>query len=84
VSAFTVDWDDDALQLLAAVWMQAADKQDVSDAIDAAEALLARDPLANGRTLSEGLYRIDVPPVIINYTVDTGAHHVEIVWIRHI
>jgi hypothetical protein len=35
-----------------------------------------------GRHLSEGLYSVDVPPLVLTCTIDTGKRLVEVTWIR--
>jgi hypothetical protein len=79
---FTVDWNSDAEDELARVWMQASDPAAVNRAEVEADRLLAGDPIRNGQELSEGLYCIHVPPLIVNYTVDVARRHVEVTWVR--
>jgi hypothetical protein len=47
-----------------------------------ADRLLSRDPVANGRHLSEGLYRLDVPPLVLHYAVDLLGQSVEVTNVR--
>lgn len=47
-----------------------------------ADQLLARDPIKYGRHLSEGLYSIDVPPLVLTYTIDQANRLVEVTWVR--
>jgi hypothetical protein len=69
VNPFTVDWDQPALDSLADIWMQAADRWAVTQAQTAAERRLARDPIG-GTLASEGLYRLVEPPLTLLYEVD--------------
>jgi hypothetical protein len=79
---WTVQWDPAAEDELARIWLRAADRGAVSAAQARADQLLSRDPLTNGRHLSEGLYQIDVPPLAISYTVDQARQLVVVTWVR--
>ena len=65
----TVGWDADAEDELARIGMQAPDPSAVTRAQAQADHLLATDPIGKGRYLAEGLYRLDVPPLTLNYAV---------------
>jgi hypothetical protein len=58
--------------------MQAPDRRAVNAAERQADALLAADPLGNGRPVSEGLYRLDVGPLVVLYEVDVATRTVEV------
>ena len=79
---FTVRWERAALRQLTSVWLQATDRNAVTAAQALTDQLLRRDPFGNGRHLSEGLYRLDVPPIAVYYTIDLLAQSVEITTIR--
>ena len=81
--AYTVDWDPAAEDELARIWLAAPDRSAVAAAQQRADQLLSRDPAANGQHLLEGLYRIDVPPLTLNYVVDQARQHVDVTWVRH-
>lgn len=78
MSPFSVDWPPEILSDLADIWLQAPDRQAVTDAEASIDRLLKRGPLNYGIHLSEGLYRIEVPPLIVTYAVDTARSHVEV------
>jgi hypothetical protein len=78
MSRYTVDWDPEAEDDLARAWMRASDPSAVTRAQVEADRLLAQDPIGNGRHLSEGLYRMEVPPLIVSYTVDTVRQHAQV------
>jgi hypothetical protein len=82
MSLFSVDWPPDILASLADIWLQASDRQAVTNAETHIDRLLSRDLLGQGIHISEGLYRLEVPPLIVTYTVDLTRHHVEISSIR--
>jgi hypothetical protein len=75
-----VEWDDEPAQDLASAWMNSDDRDSITKAQAKADQLLARDPIKNGRYLSEGLYRIEIPPVVLGYAIDAGAHRVNVTW----
>lgn len=80
---FTVEWDTDAENELARIYMQASDPMAVTQAQARADKLLASNPVGNGQLLSEGLYRIDVWPLVVNYTIDSARRHVQVTWARY-
>lgn len=84
MTPYAVDWNQGALSDLADIWAQASDRRAVTDASDAADKLLANDPIKHGRHESEGLYRLVVPPLVIFYGVDMARRRVEVsrVWYR--
>jgi mRNA-degrading endonuclease RelE of RelBE toxin-antitoxin system len=76
MNLYDVEWSRDVERDLANFWLNAADP----DAITAAQAdqLLARNPLGHGKPLPEGLYRLQVPPLVLVYTVDTARRQVRV------
>jgi hypothetical protein len=80
---FTVEWDKDPEDELARIYMQASDPMAVTQAQARADKLLAANPTGNGQLLSEGLYRINVRPLVVNYTLDPARRHVQVTWVRY-
>jgi hypothetical protein len=78
VTPFTVDWSDAAIDDLADIWNRAPDRRAVTTAEKVIEQLLARDPVANGDHLGEGLYRLHQPPLMVYYSVDSTQRTVEV------
>jgi hypothetical protein len=70
MNLFTVEWEPDAEDTLARIWLTAPDPDAVTRAQARADQLLARNPTGHGRHLHEGVYRLDVPPLAVVYTVD--------------
>ncbi len=70
MNSFTVISSDDAEAQLAALWMVAADRSAITTAQHQIDQALAADPHRAGRALSEGLWRIDVPPLKAFYEID--------------
>ncbi len=79
MSNFTVDWEPAAEIDLARLWLNAPDPLAVTRAQAEIDRLLERDPVGNGRHLSEGLYRLHVPPLAVTYTIDTEQKLVKVV-----
>jgi hypothetical protein len=82
MSPFTVEWDPDAEIELARIWLHAGDPGAVTQAQAQINQLLARHPSGHGQPLSEGLWRIEVPPLVANYTIDDAGQHVQVTWVR--
>ena len=81
---YSVDWKPDALDGLAQAWMAIADKASVSAAEAEITRQLTRDPLAVGSAKSEGLRRIDVPPLVAYYSVDLPSRVVEVLQLGYL
>ena len=76
---YTVFWEPDALSALAAIWLQASDRQGVTAAQAGIDKLLAVDPAGNGIDLSEGLFAVEVPPLRAQFEVSDSARIVRVV-----
>ncbi|HEY8504407.1 MAG TPA: hypothetical protein VIL46_07470 [Gemmataceae bacterium] len=63
---FSVHWPAAVLADLAAIWLAARDRNAVTAAQSAIERALGADPVGNGRLLSEGLWRMDHPPLAVS------------------
>jgi len=68
MNPFGIEWEPAAEDELARLWLGSSDPQAITIALAQAEQLLARDPIQHGRHLSEGLYAIDAPPLVLTYT----------------
>jgi mRNA-degrading endonuclease RelE of RelBE toxin-antitoxin system len=79
---FAVDWEPDAEDELARIWMQADDPSAVARAQVKADQLLASDPIGKGQHVSEGLYQIHVAPLVLTYSVDAAKLVVQVAWVR--
>jgi len=80
---FTVKWEAAIRHELHELWAVAPDPAAVRVAADTAERLFGIDPFGAGRHLSEGLWRVDVPPLVINYTIDPDQNEVKITDVFH-
>jgi mRNA-degrading endonuclease RelE of RelBE toxin-antitoxin system len=79
MTPYTVDWAPGVIRSLADIWVNAGDRKAVTKAAARIDELLERDPLGNGRHVHEGLYRLDVLPLTVFYSVDEANRRVEVV-----
>jgi hypothetical protein len=82
MSRYAVDYVAEAENELARLWVDSSDPQAVADASNLIDDLLAQDPHNHGRHLSEGLYRIEIQPLVVTYSIDEALHRVEVNWVR--
>jgi hypothetical protein len=82
MNQFGVEWDPAAEDELARLWLQSSDPAAITAAQAQADRLLSQDPIKYGRHLSEGLYCIEVPPLVLTYTIDQANRLVEVTWVR--
>ncbi len=75
---FTVDWDKSTENDLMELWLAASDQRAITAATAAVDQLLSEDPFSFGLHLSEGLWRIRVPPLVVHDTIDTALRHVQV------
>ena len=75
---FTVTWEPDARRESHLIWATAPDPAAVRAAADTAERLLGTDPTGNGQHLTEGLWKVTVPPLAVYYAIDQDQQSVEI------
>lgn len=71
-------WEPPVLHEFHELWAVSSDPAAVRAARENAERLLGADPSQAGRHLSEGFWRIDVPPLIHHYSIDPARQVVEI------
>jgi plasmid stabilization system protein ParE len=76
---FNVQWSPSAEQELAALWNQAADRNEITAAANAIDADLARDPLALGESRGGRTRIVFHAPLAVLFDVN-GANHEVTVW----
>jgi hypothetical protein len=79
-----VDWDPAATGQLTDIWMKAHDRPAVTSASNEIDRLLQSDPVGNGQLVSEGLYRVIVPPLVAYYEVDVPGRTVNVTGVGRI
>jgi len=76
---YTVDWVPTAERDLATIWVDALDQQEITDAANAIDQMLANNPLGVGES-REGSDRILIEgPLAVSYDV-IAADHIVAVW----
>ena len=81
----TVVWKASALDQLAEVWLQAADRQAVTTATAQVDNLLGVDPLGCGADLREGLRVVEIQPLRVIFAVQDEDRLVEVARVsRHV
>lgn len=76
--SWTVKWDPPIYIKLTHLWILAPDPPAVREGRDAVDRVLGTDPHAAGEHLSEGLWRAEVPPLVVYYEIDAHARLVKI------
>jgi len=78
MTRYTVVWLEDAQDELARIWLDAEDRQVVTQASADIDASLAVDPASKGDHLSEGLWRFRMPPLEVAFAIREQDRIVEI------
>jgi hypothetical protein len=79
MNGYAVSWQSEAEDELASIWIQALDRQAVTQAQVQVDRLLARDPLGCGSEVAEGLWKIMLVPLVVYYEVDNNRRRVTVV-----
>ena len=79
---YTVTYTRNALSALAREWLNAADRRAVTDAGDEVDRQLAFDAPDKGEEVREGLRRLVVPPLQVQYTVHENDRTVTVWTVR--
>lgn len=74
---YRVDWLPEALDELAEIFLQLRSRS-ISRAVEVIDGHLQGTPDSAGTLLSEGLFRITEPPLIVYYSILTLDHRVEV------
>jgi hypothetical protein len=70
MTPFQVIWSPEALRQLAALWITATNRSEITRAQHRIDQALAADPKSAGRELSEGLWKLDDPPLLVFYEIN--------------
>ncbi len=79
---FTVTWLEGAQNHLAQIWVDAPDRQAVTEAANEIDLKLATDATSKGIPLSEGLRSLYIPPLHVLFTVSELDRLVVVVSVR--
>jgi hypothetical protein len=80
---YTVVWTDTARDQLAAIWVQASNRQAITDAGDRIDPVLRSDPETKG-TLLGAFSILSLPPLAVLYHVSPDDRMVKVLAIRRI
>jgi hypothetical protein len=69
MTRYTVVWSQEALDLLAQIWISADDKQEVTAASDEIDRELAVDPESKGDLEGERIRVLRIPPLRVTFSV---------------
>jgi hypothetical protein len=78
MSPYAVELTLEAEDSLAEVWLEADDRQAVTEAETAIYDLLRSDPIGNGTPVAQGLFKIAYAPLVAFYSVDHVRNLVEV------
>jgi len=84
VTNYHVRWEQETEAQLTRIWLTSHPRAAVTKAQADADRLLAQDPYRHSRFVSEGLYRLDIPPLAIDFTIDDAARTVTVESVRRI
>ena len=70
MTPWQVIWSREALRQLAAMWLAATDRREITRAQHRIDKTLARDPMSGGQELSECLWKIHDPPLLAFYEIN--------------
>jgi len=79
---YTVVWHQEVEDGLLNLWMEAPDRSDVTQAADAIDAELAKNPETAGEMIVPGIRQIIMPPLAALFVVRPGDRIVEVIAIR--
>ena len=76
---WSVHWEPNAIDTLAAIWTNSVNRNAVTAADKAIDRLLATDPWAHSSPVSEGLYAIQIHPLRVLFEVIPATWMVNVV-----
>jgi hypothetical protein len=79
-----VRWKRSARDRLADLWVEAVDRQAITDAANAVDDRLGRDPLGCGESRDAGRRILIEPPLVVFYRVDEQARKVTVLSVRRL
>ena len=81
---FTVVWKPSVKKRLAAIWLDAQNKREVTEAANAIDSLLRQMPLRIGESRSGSLRILVLRPLVVLYEVSEDDCRVEVLSIRDV
>lgn len=81
---FELHWEDDALGVLADLWLTAHDKMEITKTQAEIDRRLTVSPFQFGTELSEGIYVIEVLPLRVLFEISESNRLVNVVAVKRI
>lgn len=81
MTAWHVDWENEAEDELTRIWLRSNDRAAVTIAQARIDDRLSKNPISYGRHLSEGLYRLDFAPLACTFELDISRRNVMVTWV---
>ncbi len=78
MSRFTVVWTNEAIEQLAEIWLDAADREKIVSVAESVDLELAVDPYWKSLEMSEGIRALVLPPLRILFSVSAEDRLVEV------
>ena len=78
MNRFTVVWTKEAIEQLAGIWLDAADREKIVSIAESVDLELAVDPFWKSSELREGLRALNLPPLRILFSVSLEDRLVEV------
>lgn len=75
---YFVDWSDELTDAYSLLWAVSLRQEAVTWARDSIRRLLATDPHKYGTRVSEGLFKLHLPPLVVYFSIDTPNSRVTI------
>jgi hypothetical protein len=82
MSRYTVIWWPPTLADLATLWMSYPNRQAIRIAADSIDQILAENPSTKGDEVREGLRRLVVPPLKVQFVVEDVDMQVRVLTVR--
>lgn len=84
MTRFTVTYSRAALDDLSQLWLEDSQKSQISQAANSIDKLLATDPPQKAIPVDEGLYRLEVDPLLVYFSISEDDRKVTIWYVKKI
>lgn len=75
---YTVTYSPAAEDLLAQLWIDSENRTQIAVATNEIDKLLSSNPAKNSTHLSEGLYRVEIKPLLVHFVVEEQDRRVTV------
>lgn len=84
MTRYTVTWHPEAENELTSLWLSADDRNEITEAVQAIDLVLASDAATKGVEIAEGLRAFLAPPLRVIYATRDADRVVEVEFVRRI